>query len=1178
MDLVNKRFRLFFSLVLLFFSGTAFSANINWTGSVNSDWNTAGNWSGGAVPANGDVVNIGIVAGSLSAASPVVNSTPSGTPSLINVGSLLTSTITVSSGATLNAGALTMSATTLSNQFIVNGTLKIAGDITLNNGLLGTNQITLGANSTLYLSGNINGGTLVPSSSATSKIVLNGTANTQSFGTGTTTVNGNIGVLEISNTYNASTTSRGVTFTGGTVNHVIVDANAIFNANGSLVEGTNYYATIGANALYISRSTFNLHANDSIDVTSTLQFTATNQVINLFKQNSTATNVCPNVIFTGTTITINGGPATYSAGNVNNNSVFWVRGFLDITSTTSAITYNGVSLIDIDGNFTGSTALACGSLPINIGGSWMNSGNDVLMGKVTYDGDNSSKTQIAGTSVTYGNTLAFTGVSPKKVASGTLKIGGNLDNSAGSSVDFVSNATTTLMNGTAAQTILGGTNTNSTYSSDVVNGTILYNLTIATGGSTAAGKTTTLSGYTNIAPSGIINLTVSGGKLDASASNSLTLMSTAGGSAAVGDLTNGGTITGASMPGIAGNVYVQRFLTGNNSMYGSTYVYRGYRLLSSPVNVTSATASTSAATPNYISLNYLKGQASGNFTYGGAFVAGSGGTAGGFSAYNANPTVYFFIETLGSSNTCFVSGKNIGINSITGTQVSLSDGGTYNIPVGNGYIMYFVGPGTRSSGSASIAPADAMMTAPGYVNQGTISVNLWFAPAGGSAGQLSYNYPTLAASRAGFNMVGNPYPCSLNLSTVMADNTGIDAVYLLNDKNPGQAYTVYTPNGTSAPSSGYVVSGEGFMVHATGAGATLTFKETQKAPATQLTGSALVLAANRSASQALSGLYMKMEQDSVVNDYCGIYFRSDWSDKFEAGDAMDMDGASPSVYMSSYTSDGMRTAVNHMPDFQQKTARVKLYTDAKTSGLYKLKLEGVRNIDTLYNIWLIDHYKKDSLDIRSYGTYAFNILKTDTGSYGANRFELVIRRKTMAAYQLRSFAAQKAVTGVRLNWNTNNEGNYTGFALEKLNPETKQYQLIYSRQSNGEGAYNYTDLNLLTTGPNTYRLKQSDIDGNISYSNIATVIYGSPNNGIQLYPNPARENLQISVITDDATKTGQTYVTTIYNSSGIVVARKTSSSNSWSAEVSSLSPGAYTAEIKDNKGDVTGKAKFIKVQ
>jgi hypothetical protein len=613
---------------------------------------------------------------------------------------------------------------------------------------------------------------------------------------------------------------------------------------------------------------------------------------------------------------------------------------------------------------------------------------------------------------------------------------------------------------------------------------------------------------------------------------------------------------------VTGVFNVERFLSG-----GPVSTNRGYRLLSSPVNQIKA----ASGTPNTISLHYINTpipyttvNATLLLTNAGAFTGGPGGAGGGFSFALSNPTIYIYDESKAISNVSYTSGKHIGIMKITSTNVDLSNGMlAKSIPVGNGYILYFIGPASRTDGSLT-PPADATITATGYINQGNVATYSW------KTGTTSLSYTTaLGPTGAGYNMVGNPYPSTINLQTVINDNnTMIDNIYLLSLTS----YIAYTAAGSSAPSSGYALSGEGFIVHAMNTGKTLTFKEREKAANVQLTGPALLMGLPKN-EQTLTGLYMKMEQDSLSYDYCGIYFRSDWSGKYENGDAIDFDGLAPTVYMSSFTSDGVRTAVNHMPDYT-KGSRVRLYANANTSGTYHLKIEGIRNIDSLYDIYLIDHYKKDSLDIRRYGSYAFDIAKADTSTFGGNRFELAIRHRPLPPYRLNLFTAQKANGGIKISWATGNEGNFTGFVLEKLQKDSNQFVRLYARQSDGSGNYNFIDQTLDKTGTNTYRLKQDDIDDKITYSGTVNVVFNTAQN-ITVYPNPAKESLQITM---QPVATPAVYTATICNSNGIIVDSKSVRGNFWSHNVGQLSPGLYVIKVQNNDGKIVGQSKFSKIK
>jgi hypothetical protein len=89
-----------------------------------------------------------------------------------------------------------------------------------------------------------------------------------------------------------------------------------------------------------------------------------------------------------------------------------------------------------------------------------------------------------------------------------------------------------------------------------------------------------------------------------------------------------------------------------------------------------------------------------------------------------------------------------------------------------------------------------------------------------------------------------------------------------------------------------------------------------------------------------------------------------------------------------------------------------------------------------------------------YHQYLFNIDKTDTTSFGANRFELVFHKKASYNYRLLGFSAKIVKEGVQLTWKTENEGNLTGFNIERKDG-TSDFVSLQSMQSNGSGEYTY---------------------------------------------------------------------------------------------------------------------------
>jgi hypothetical protein len=684
----------------------------------------------------------------------------------------------------------------------------------------------------------------------------------------------------------------------------------------------------------------------------------------------------------------------------------------------------------------------------------------------------------------------------------------------------------------------------------------------------------------------------------------LTLKSLAGQSA------NVGKIPAASK--IDGLIDVERFITG-----GNLSTNKGYRLMSSPVNQVKAAPGTTAS-PNTFGLTYLKYNTYNNRNYDGVYTGSTlGSTAYGFSVKSVGPTVTIFDERKANNNKAYSAGKNIGVTTIntigatttaTTSTVALTDltAGTISLPVGNAFQMFFIGPYTSTTNAAAAIPtlpADATVTAHGYLNQGNITVNLWHTPTSGSAGQLSYT-TSLGTTNAGFNMIGNPYPSTISLKMVIDSNsTSIDNIYLFNSKGyPNQTFVAYTPYGSSAPSAGYAVSGEGFFVHAIGTGKALIFKETFKASTVQLNGSALIMSAphgesilangtgtiNKSfsvastppalATEALTGFYVKIEKDAATYNYCGIYFNDKWPATFATGDAVDLDGSGPQVMMSSFSQDGIRSAVKHFPDYKKEPRIIKLFADAKTDGMYTLKIEDLKNIDTVnYKITLYDRYKKDSLDIGRYKSYAFNIVKSDTASSGANRFELGIQQLPGLKYKLLSLTAQKSDQGVLVNWRVNNEGSNYFYTLEKQLSNSSDYTPIYQLQSDGSSLYSYTDKTPYT-GNNAYQLKQVDLFGAITYAGPVNVFYDKTGSEglFSIYPNPTAETLNVNITFGKTNNANGSYNLNIYDTAGNLVMKKTSTNIKWAENVSQFNPGVYIVEIKDNSGISLGKAKFVK--
>ncbi|SEO41185.1 T9SS type A sorting domain-containing protein [Mucilaginibacter sp. OK283] len=1203
-------------ITLLLVSSNLFGTTRYWVGSSSTNWNTAANWNGGTLPANGDVIYIANGTFAVGTNLPTISAAPAFTPASITIGNTKIITLTINAGFTLSVPTITMSSTSNTSKISVAGTLDV-NNVTM----ASATSIVLGTTGILKLSGDIQGGTLDASANG-STVILDGTT-AQSF-PNTTTVGGTaIDHLDIYNTYYGSTSDRGVTLTGATVNQTTLEANAIFNANGTLTVGTGYMLTMKANSDYISKSTFTFRANDIIDPSGTIEYTSPTQIVNLYTPNAGQTNLPPNVVFTGTTIQINSGTSP------NTSSNFLVRGNLTSSGSTT-VTFSGITTINIQGDFKGTSNidLATNAIPVTIEGSWLNTAADAPTKLITYDGNVASNTQVVSTAITYGAGLTMTNASPRKVNSGTLAVTGTLSTSGGA-VDLNTNDPTVTVTGswTNAATVTqdagsititgnvtnnsGGTlalgsgnlsiagnytnNSGGVYTQGTgttyFNGSAAQSLSDVSTTGTVFGKVNfsgtslsnakTMSGSGGFAVAGTGTLTMANATTKLDAGGVLTLMSDASSTATVAQMPTGAVITG--------NVNAQRYLTGGAG-------FRGYRLMSPPVNISSNLSGAGNIGLSYISTS----QTFGGVTYRGALTGGQGT---GFFVSNANPSLYLYNEALITNNSnSFVSGKNVGVYTITATGVTTTSGYPavqttgVTIPVGNSFLFFFIGDNSSTQTASAVrTPENTTITATGYLNQGNIPVKFW------NTNSTSIPYHTgTGAILPGYNQVGNPYASTISLDVLYTDNynasTNAISPIFWEMSQPAQTYISYnavTHTTSSTKAGKYIVSGQGFIIDATATGQTVTFKEDQKVsyPAiTKSTTPALLMSTKndiRMLKKSFStpaqentpaGMHLQLTKDSMVNTQCGIYFAKEWDDKFyNTEDALDLDGASPKVYLSSYSADGVRTSINQLADYKQIGKKVRLFVKTTKSGLYNLDLVDI-NADTVqYKFYLIDHFKNDSLDIGRYKSYAFNIVTEDTATFGGNRFELSVQQQPASKYQLVTFTAQKATDGVLVTWRTYNDGSNYFFTLEKQEADGSSYATLYQVQSNGGTIYKYTDK-LPNTGNNVYRLKQVDLFGNISYSSPVSIYFDKSGNAdmFSVYPNPTAETLNVNVTNGKTTTVASSYKLNIYDITGAVVVQKTSVKDSWSENVSQFIPGVYIVELKDAGGNSLGKAKFVK--
>jgi trimeric autotransporter adhesin len=1119
------------SLLPVIFAGKVSAATYDWVGGTQTagvyNWNNKQNWQVGgvnatAVPGAADIVRIAVNA-------------YTNDPTITDAESCASIIFGVYDNFTLT----------------VNGTLTVSGNITQNNDPNFYQYTTLTGTGTISCNNFYLGDNTVPNPGI-------GVVNNVSCQVSQMTVNGNL-VL----TASGNATNDGIEYP-----YFSLDANKLtlygqistIAYNNPLMEGVGdpNYPGLG------------LFQMDNGTAATTLELLNANPVVTPIVTGFTI-DFTNNGGGTGTVIydATSGTQTVYTTGTSGIGINNYNYDYLTFAGASKKTVIGGALTIGSDWTTggTGTVDLTTNNPTITIGDNWVNSTNvSQGSGNITLSNilqNNSNTITLGSGNLSVGNILQIN-FGAINAGSGKVTVNGIFQNNSGT---FKCGSGSVILYSTYSNsgTFTAGAGTvyfsgaSQILQDNSAAGTVFNNVTF-----NGSGTATMSAGVGNFAvsSSGVLTMT-SPAKLSAGSATAayLTLKSDATGSATIAAMSGTSSITGY--------VNAQRYIT------GGSLTYRGYRLMSSPVN-----AGTVSSNKVY-SLNYLKNS---------CYLTGSTGTTGGFDK-TGNPTIYLYRENVTPTNSNFIAGNFRGVNNITASPGYQLDGetGTFNIPIGGGYLFYF--RGNRSTSLASktttpyATPENTTLTAGGTLNQGQVTVKEWYTP---TSANLGYTVSAGNVAVRGFNLVGNPYASSINWDTynTTTTTTGVYAtaisstMYVLDPvtKNYG-AYTQGTGGIGTHNATNILVSGQGFFVLASSASAKLIFNESAKV-STQLTGSNLLMG-KPPVAYTYQYLRLNLVKDSDNYDDILIRFNKNSTTAFSDSEDAAYKQGYGQENLASLSSDNVQLAINAQP-LPLKKSVIPLSVAAASDGPYQLNLKDVIGVPELFKLTLVDNYTKSSTDLRQNPVYNFNIALNDTGSYGSNRFKLIIGQDSTQAYRLLNFAATKILyqptKQVSVTWKVTNEQNYTTFTVERSTDNGATFQVIGGQQGSGIGTYSLVDNNP-ANGLNLYRLKQDDLYDTISYSKLIPVEYSPQSNkligNINIYPNPASSTLNLSIHTD---KSSDNYDIRITNSLGFVVKQANAISSTWQANVSDLLTGTYFIQIVNSKDQSpVGKAKFVKL-
>lgn len=178
--------------------------------------------------------------------------------------------------------------------------------------------------------------------------------------------------------------------------------------------------------------------------------------------------------------------------------------------------------------------------------------------------------------------------------------------------------------------------------------------------------------------------------------------------------------------------------------------------------------------------------------------------------------------------------------------------------------------------------------------------------------------------------------------------------------------------------------------------------------------------------------------------------------------------------------------------------------------------------------------------------------------------------------ELTAFNLKKNGNSVDVNWTTATETNNDYFTIER-SKDLEHYEAIHQLPGSGDSYtsknYSYTDKNPLS-GLSYYRLKQTDKDGEFTYSEVKAVSFQRQLTGVAVSPVPTQNNISLTFTANE----DGAFTLNIYNASGTLMLSKNvqvlNGNNENTIDVSELPQGIY--QLMLSNGQELERSKFIK--
>ncbi len=616
---------------------------------------------------------------------------------------------------------------------------------------------------------------------------------------------------------------------------------------------------------------------------------------------------------------------------------------------------------------------------------------------------------------------------------GTLQIAGTIANSG--KLDATSG--TIELNGSAAQTISG-----SSFSKRSINDLIISN-------SKGLNLSATANDTLNI--TGFLSFTVSNSTF--TTNDNLTLKSTAAGTAAVGDLTNNGTLKGNA---IKGNVVVERYINIGPipGQHNKSWV-----MISTP------------AKGQTIYQSWMENGIKTSTGYG-TQISGNGV---GFDVYSATPALKYYD---------YATNNWIGITNT-------------NLPVYDslGYMLFVRG--------------DRSVTFPNFNNttlrtKGTLimGTTIPVKVKGGKFQSIGNPY----AAEVDIRKI---HSTNINTDVIIWDPTlttgsqyGLGAYQTLYKNGDNYVNLLESPAyGPAGTINNNISSGLAFFVQSFNADGQVYFTEDSKAPEA---GKGIAMRQQTTTNNTISlqaNLYgMNADGSTFITDGVLLQFGTQFSNDIDVNDAKKLANTSENL---SILSNGNSLVIERR-NLPTQTDTISYNLTGVSNQNYRLMFDASGLENSGVNGFIEDAYTKTRTPLNMDGTTQLDFTVNGVAATkAANRFRIVFQEMRVMPVTFTSVKATAKNATVAVEWKVENQSKMQQYEIEK-SVDGSQFAKVATIVANNNSAsvYNWLDQNAVE-GYNYYRIRSVDLNGKTEYTSVVKVQMSKTAAQIKVYPNPA---------------------------------------------------------------------------